>query len=73
MPRRPRIEPWTLALEVAVALPNVSPAKSINGTTAVLLQTRAVDGTFYAEHQPRIILEIVADMGAANHALRALR
>ena len=34
-----------------------------------MAETRAVDGTFDAEHQPLVVLEIVANMGAADHSL----
>jgi hypothetical protein len=34
-----------------------------------MAQTCAIDGTFEAEYQPPVVLEIVTDMGAADHAL----
>src|SRR3984893_25474 len=35
-------------------------------------ETRAVDGTFDSEYQPPVVLEIVTDMGAADHSLGSL-
>src|SRR6202023_669070 len=53
IPRRPAIEPWTLAWEVDV-MPRSVAHEVIHGHRKGMAQTCAVDRAFDAEHEPRV-------------------
>ena len=53
-------------------LPKVSACDVRQGHDDSFAQARAIHGRFYAGHKPRVRLDVVAEMGAADDALRTL-